>query len=400
MKKRILLIAFLCVALLTSGGCDLLSTLQTVVEQLETESFESDKYLAQFENNWCYRHLPADLQADYGDLYTAVTDGWSTDRTVTVGEEDLTTGEGEEVPLSHPASAEEVHRLFQAFLYDNPQFFYVDRHYGLSGRHTDDGLSYNKVTMLYTMTAAERQAAKTVIEQNTADILAQAALITDEFQRELLLHDWLAAHCTYDQDGEDTPAESYTAYGALVKNKAVCEGYTRAMQWLLLQSGMQSTPAIGEDLDGESHMWNVVMVDGAPYHLDVTWNDTEDLPRHNYFNMTTDEIECSRRISAENIGLPDCTAEDANFYRKTGRFFTTADRQTVARVIAGEVASGADSIELRFTENSFAAAAKFIGSGNSFFEAVNDALGKGEMWSFKLYKAADEGILTLVKSEE
>ena len=64
--------------------------------------FESEKYLEKFQNNWSYQALGEEMQADYGDLYTAVTDGMRTDETVTVSGEKPVTGNGVAVTLSHP----------------------------------------------------------------------------------------------------------------------------------------------------------------------------------------------------------------------------------------------------------------------------------------------------------
>lgn len=399
MKKRVMLTALLCGALLLCSGCRAFSSLRTIIQSLHIASFESDKYLSEFQDNWCYRQLDEDMQADYGDLYTALTDGWGDDRMVTVNGDTTVSGPGDQVRLSHPLSSEEeVRQLFLSFTNDNPQFFHLEKHYGLYGFRTDGGFSYESLTLLYTMTAGERQAAKAEIETKTADILQQAATVSDAFDRELLLHDWLAAACSYDRRSDKELTHAYTMYGALVEGRAVCEGYARAMQWLLRQSNMESTLVIGYDPDGQAHMWNLVNVDGMPYHLDVTWDDTDDLPRHNYFNLTTAETEKSHRISDDNIGLVDCTATEANFYRHTGRWVDTYSRQEIAAIIAAEVQAGAESVELRFAEGKLDNALLFIQSGNFFFDTMNAALTDGQMWPFELYVVADEGILMLNKS--
>ncbi len=401
MKKRRILALLIAVTLLFSGGCRALSTLEEILESLRTVSFESDKYLADFADNWCYRHLSEDMQADYGDLYTAMIDGWETDRTVTVEGDTVITGPGASVRLSHPLSTQqEVKTLFQAFLYDNPQFFYLDRHYGMHGLHTDTGSSYEQITLLYTLTAEERRQAMTAITDAAADILQQAALVTDEFERELLLHDWLAAHCTYNTDSTADSIHDYTLYGALVDGRAVCEGYARAMQWLLEQCGSESGLVTGTDLKGESHMWNLVTVNGEPYHLDVTWNDSNDLPRHNYFNMTTEEAQTTRVFADTDIGIVDCTATADNFYRRTDRYLDTYSRREIAAAIAKEVMAGRESVELRFADGKFDNAVLFITGGNFFFETVEGYLSGQEMWDFDLYTDPEEGILMLQKSKE
>ena len=145
-----------------------------------------------------------------------------------------------------------------------------------------------------------------------------------------------------------------------MKGRAVCEGYARAMQWLLNKSGIPCTLVNGNDRDGNAHMWNMVTVDGENYHLDATWDDTDDLLRHNYFNLTTDEIGASHKISADNIGIPICTATTANFYRRTGRYIDTYSRHEIAERIAAAVKAGETTVELRFAEGKYDNAALFI----------------------------------------
>ena len=387
MKKRsfLLIVLCLCVAL---GGCAFPFAPQ----------FESEKYLEAFQNNWCYRALGEALQADYGDLYTAVQDGMHADTVVTVAGEKPITGDGVAVTLSHPLKTqEEMHRLYTAFTNDNPQFFFLSRHYGIEGYEKNEDTSYHRMILLYTMDAAERQTAQAALEDAGEAVLAQAAG-KDAFETELFLHDWLAAHCTYEKKDTET-LSLYDAYGALVKGRAVCEGYARAMQWLLNKSGIPCTLVNGNDRDGNAHMWNMVTVDGENYHLDATWDDTDDLLRHNYFNLTTDEIGASHKISADNIGIPICTATAANFYRRTGRYIDTYSRHEIAERIAAAVKAGETTVELRFAEGKYDNAALFIKSGNYFFDTMEKKLGS-PLWSFDLYGEQTEGILMLVKTEK
>lgn len=360
--------------------------------------FESEKYLEEFQNNWCYQALGEDLRADYGDLYTAVTDGMRTDETVTVSGEKPVTGNGVAVTLSHPLmTQEEMYRLYTAFTNDNPQFFFLSRHYGIEGYEKNADASYHRMILLYTMDAVERQTALYELEKAGKAVLEQAAG-KDAFETELFLHDWLAAHCTY--ENEDTETLSlYDAYGALVNGRAVCEGYARAMQWLLNKSGMPCTLVNGKDSSGGAHMWNMVTVDGENYHLDVTWDDSDDILRHNYFNLTTSEIEISHTVSTDNIGIPTCTATAANYYRRTGRYIDSYRRHDIAEKIAAAVAAGETTVELRFAEGKYENAALFVKSGNYFFETVEKQLGS-PLWTFDLYGEQAEGILMLVKAEK
>ena len=53
----------------------------------------------------------------------------------------------------------------------------------------------------------------------------------------------------------------------------VCEGYSKAFQYLCELSGIECHSVLGTG-DLEAHMWNIVKLDGAYYHVDITWTDT------------------------------------------------------------------------------------------------------------------------------
>ena len=68
-----------------------------------------------------------------------------------------------------------------------------------------------------------------------------------------------------------------TAYSALFKKSAVCQGYCVLMYRLLRESGINTRIVAGTGyLDDweEYHSWNIVEIDGKYYNLDVTWDQT------------------------------------------------------------------------------------------------------------------------------
>ncbi len=89
----------------------------------------------------------------------------------------------------------------------------------------------------------------------------------------LLIHDRLVVLCEYDYENylnNTIPDESYTIYGALVNGTAVCQGYSEAFKYLLEKIGIYSEICTSRKL---SHAWNIVYLDGIPYHVDVTFDD-------------------------------------------------------------------------------------------------------------------------------
>lgn len=108
-----------------------------------------------------------------------------------------------------------------------------------------------------------------------------------DVQKAVALHDYLVVNCEYDYENylnNAIPAESYTAYGALVKGTAVCQGYALAYKYLLQEVGI---PCYMVSSSTMNHAWNMVELDGQLYQVDVTWDDPtwDSLGRVGHTNM-------------------------------------------------------------------------------------------------------------------
>lgn len=91
------------------------------------------------------------------------------------------------------------------------------------------------------------------------------------YDRVRRIHDYLIDHVRYDVAG-DSRLIDHTAYGALCHGKAVCDGYTEAARLLLNAAGIPNQVITGT-ADGSDHAWNAVQLNGAWYHMDITWDD-------------------------------------------------------------------------------------------------------------------------------
>ncbi|HEY8892946.1 MAG TPA: DUF5050 domain-containing protein [Clostridium sp.] len=116
-----------------------------------------------------------------------------------------------------------------------------------------------------------------------------------ELEKELALHEYVVKNTAYDYENyinQTVPEDSYTAYGVLIKGKAVCEGYADTMKLLLNLAGIEAK--VVEGYAGESHAWNIVRIDGKYYHLDATWDDPSpdegNKVRYTYFNLSDVEM--------------------------------------------------------------------------------------------------------------
>ena len=80
------------------------------------------------------------------------------------------------------------------------------------------------------------------------------------------VNDQLCKICSY---GSTRNSKAYTAYGCLVKHKAVCSGYTDAFAAIMTELGIKNDYG-----HSPNHVWNKVKIGKKWYHVDVTWNDT------------------------------------------------------------------------------------------------------------------------------
>ena len=130
------------------------------------------------------------------------------------------------------------------------------------------------------------------------------------------------------------------------------------MKYLLDSCGLENYLAVGttEDKNNEvqGHAWNIVKIDGEYYHLDATWDDTEEdsAPnRYAYFNITDDEIMITHDVEERFLGR--CDAKDNNYYVRNFVFFTDYDSQTrsaVSSELAKQAMLGNNFVSFRMSD--------------------------------------------------
>ena len=140
------------------------------------------------------------------------------------------------------------------------------------------------------------------------------ALDMPDYQKELLIHDYIIEHCTY-RESSDSKAQ-YTAYGCLVQGEAVCEGYAESARLLFQAAGLESYYVEGAGTSA-NHAWNCVQIDGQFYWVDLTWDDpvpevgeAETLD-HKYFNLTDSQL--NEDHSWQYAKYPSCVSTTWNY---------------------------------------------------------------------------------------
>ena len=120
---------------------------------------------------------------------------------------------------------------------------------------------------------AKRQAllAKDPNTLNTPELCQYvlAQIITpgmDDFAKATAVNNWLCDHMTYDLN-------YYTTRDAILLGRGRCQGYSNAYKNLMNAAGVPTDIITGYG-NGGKHGWNRVLINGAYYYVDVTWNDT------------------------------------------------------------------------------------------------------------------------------
>lgn len=143
-----------------------------------------------------------------------------------------------------------------------------------------------------------------------------------DYEKVKFYHDYIVTNTEYGfLEGEDEQL-SYMAEGALLKRKAVCNGYAEAMELLLLCSGIETYMAVGSTDEG-SHAWNIVKIEDAWYHVDTTWDDPiPDMGKdalHVYLNVSDSVMEKTHTWNRN--AYPECESLDYNYYKQEGIAF-------------------------------------------------------------------------------
>ncbi len=405
MKRRATAVCLALAMAFACGGC-LPSPMSADIPPQSATTPDPSLYLAEFRDGWCYRALPAHLQTVYGVLYTAVRECES-DQTFSIRGEDGTdrsyTGVKAALPTPITDTAD-ARLVFNAFTTDNPQFFFLGNTYSYEGYHLDGTDYYDTFYLTFVMDTAARNEAAVHLEAAVTKFLEAVPNGADDYETELILHDKLVEHVVYDHTAAETTesgnahATAFSAYGALVEGRAVCEGYSRAMQLLLHRSDIPCTLVNGT-AEGAAHMWNVVTIDGLNYHLDPTWNDAGNLLQHTFFNVHTAAIVRTHTPAAENLGVDTCTATEANYYLKENAYLDTHDRSMIAEAVARQVALGKERVDLRFSKSTFGTAQLFIADIRRLQQYTNPFLDGITMWDYACQVNEEHFTLTLHKEK-
>ncbi len=336
----------ICSVAMLIQGCTFQEKLQYFLQEPKEsgQSDESDEYYEpdlpkedkpMSELYYAYHGLDEEKQKIYLEIYDALS------------------GMKSGVPLS-TVDKSVLDVVFACVMNDHPELFHVEGYqyteYTLGSTIT--GITFSGT---YSMTSAQVQQSAQRIEQKLEACFQDVPLNEDEYSTVKYLYEWLINNTEYDKTVEN----NQNICSVFLEGRSVCQGYAKAMQYMLQRAGIQCLLVTGFT-NGERHGWNLVRVNGAYYYLDPTWGDASYASggtgsaaegfapaiNYDYFLVTTDEITRTHSIE-KAVELPQCTAVDDNYFVREGLYFEVYDEGKLAAVLDSEAVDAAGCVTIK-----------------------------------------------------
>ena len=181
-------------------------------------------------------------------------------------------------------TADTIKQPMTQFLLLHPDLFYVGTQYSMS-TNSSTGI-VQRVALTYLNTASEVSAMRSTYNAAVNAIVSGIPSGATEFDKILYLHDYLVQNYCYDYEGLNNEKENREkkargetpdkrnayrdAYHFFTERTGVCQAYALALMATARAAGLECLPVVSEPIQ---HAWNLVKIDGAWYHIDVTWDD-------------------------------------------------------------------------------------------------------------------------------
>ena len=306
-------------------------------ETIGVETSEVAELLKQSEGAYAFENMESSLQPLYGEIYYII--------------QNLK----QDIQVSS-LSKTDIEYAFQCVLIDHPEIYYVDG-YTYTTYTQDDMIVKIHFSGNYTKTEEEVVSLNQQLETAVMNCISGIQVEADDYLKVKYCYEYLANHTVYNLES----AENQNLLSVLLYGESVCQGYAKAMQYLLTRMGVYGTLVVGTVDGGIGHAWNLVRMNGNYYYVDSTWGDafyvfdqnqTQELDsnlmtiNYDYLGVTTEQLNKTHVID-NPVPLPRCVATDDNFYVREGAFFQSYDANQVALLFQKAYGSGQKLVTLK-----------------------------------------------------
>jgi len=245
---------------------------------------------------------------------------------------------------------EALQKVFSTVRNDYPEIFWIDNNckvYTAGDIITDCLPNY-----LYDEELTEKMIANIEMVRDT--LLAGMTAQTD-YEKVMYMFKYLIMSTDYDSDSyqksindEETEETEYASniYGTLLKNKAICEGYSKTFQYLMISIGVDCIYVTGSS-QGQGHAWNYIKLENSWYAVDATWSDpaNSEIITYAYCMITEDEMAQDHRVEM-SYPIPACIGTKYNYYSYNGYELSAYSEKDVSNMFLKAYATGTGVAEI------------------------------------------------------
>ncbi|MBE6636224.1 MAG: hypothetical protein E7618_00290 [Ruminococcaceae bacterium] len=291
---------------------------------------------------WFYQQLDADGRTVYNALVEGLPQGV------------LTFSFSSVKSTTFPDS---MSHAIAAITYEHPEFFWISGSYRYWESVKKELVSDFRVELMcydYWSYTATPQEYIDRLDRAVERIASEARQFESEYERARYVHDYIVSRVDYNYVAADettstvrkaTSEQAYSAYGCLVDDNAICGGYSKGFQLVMIELGIDCLYARGMT-EGGHHAWNCVSLAESYYFFDLAWDDpgltNEDgsyrYPHgvvYTYFGLTTEGLSLTHTLS-DQFQYPYCEATDYHYFRKEGLFLETFSLAGVDAVLTAQ----------------------------------------------------------------
>lgn len=261
----------------------------------------------------------------------------------------------EEMEVS-TTDTDEIDKVFQCVMMDHPEIFYVS---GYSFVKYALGDEVRKIVFkgTYIYNQEEKEHRELQIEEAVKVFLANLDLECTDYEKVKYVYETMIHTTEYDMAAVD----NQNICSVFLNHASVCQGYAKAVQYLLNKLNIPTTLVLGTVENGDGHAWNMVKIENEYYYVDATWGDASyriqnnDEPQlisntpsisYDYLCVSTEELSRTHRLS-EIVPMPLCDSLDANYYVREGAYFLEADYEQLAGLVERYYAENRETVTIR-----------------------------------------------------